>query len=670
MNPEGTRFRRGESLQAAFFALALLWVNAYICRELFFVRMAYMNSMHGFWVAIARSADGSWFHPAWWPYWDAGIPFEFTYAPLVPGLIAALSAALAIPPDMAFQWITGAVYCLAPLTIFTAAWLLTRASGSSFAAALLYSLTAPTQILVPDQAFSLQSLGDARRLYIVAVWDDTPHLAAIALLPLVILFLSLSLRKKELRYYWAASVLIALAALASAFGPVMVAMAAVCLLFVQREEFAKKLLIIALIGAFSLATVAAFYPPSLLRAVSGPSKTHFEPGWTLGSLTAIAIVILAWTILWRFLQRITSDWKLQFFALFALLTCSVPIIAVYLHRQFLPQPSRYKLEMELALALLIAFGMRSALARLPSAPRRAVLLLLLAFAVEQTIHVRQQAKNMLVPGDPARTVEYRAATWADQNLPGVRVMMPGSIAQWTNAFFAVPQFSGGSWSMAYSQIQQTGVNSVYAGTAREALAWLKAFGVGAAGISSPDSQEYWKGFSQPAKFEGILPVLWRDRGVTIYKIPQRTTSLAHVVPASALVIHPPADRADIAEIERYTAALDDPSLPTPEFSWDGRNRMRIRATVAPGQAISFQVSYHPGWHARAGGQDRTLNRDGLGLMWLRPGCAGSCEIVLDYDGGAELRICRWISYAAIAAWILVLPFARLRAVYSRASCAA
>jgi len=84
MNLESTRVGRSEWLRVAFFALALLCVNAYVCRELFFVRMAYMNSMHGFWIAIAKRADGSWLHPAWWPYWDAGIPFEFTYAPLVP----------------------------------------------------------------------------------------------------------------------------------------------------------------------------------------------------------------------------------------------------------------------------------------------------------------------------------------------------------------------------------------------------------------------------------------------------------------------------------------------------------------------------------------------------------------------------------------------------------
>ena len=66
-------------------------MNVYICRELFFNQTAKMNSMHGFWMAIARLAEGSWFRATWWPFWDCGIPFEFTYAPLVPGLTAAWS---------------------------------------------------------------------------------------------------------------------------------------------------------------------------------------------------------------------------------------------------------------------------------------------------------------------------------------------------------------------------------------------------------------------------------------------------------------------------------------------------------------------------------------------------------------------------------------------------
>jgi hypothetical protein len=40
-------------------------------------------------------------------------------------------------------------------------------------------------------------------------------------------------------------------------------------------------------------------------------------------------------------------------------------------------------------------------------------------------------------------------------------------------------------------------------------------------------------------------------------------------------------------------------------------------------------------------------------MYLQPDCRGACEIVLDYDGGWELRLCRWLSWAALAALFLI-----------------
>lgn len=124
--------------------------------------------------------------------------------------------------------------------------------------------------------------------------------------------------------------------------------------------------------------------------------------------------------------------------------------------------------------------------------------------------------------------------------------------------------SGGSWSIAYNHIQQLGHAAIYNGgetperDARVALAWLEAFGAGAVAISGPKSQEFWKPFAHPAKFEGILPVLWRTDDVTIYRVPQRSTSLAHVVPDTALVRHSPSGQTDIAGIEAYGAALQDP----------------------------------------------------------------------------------------------------------------
>jgi len=100
-------------------------------------------------------------------------------------------------------------------------------------------------------------------------------------------------------------------------------------------------------------------------------------------------------------------------------------------------------------------------------------------------------------------------------------------------------------------------------------------------------------------------------------------------------------------IEKYVAALDDPSLPPTEFHWAGPNSIQIRTTASP-RAGSFGYGFLPsGWHAKVGSRAIDLRRDGLGLILLRPDCSGLCEIQLDYDGGWELRLCRYISFASI-----------------------
>jgi len=658
-------FGRRELLRAAAYGLVLVWLNAYVCRELFLVQTAWMNSMHGFWIALAERAGDSWFHATWWPYWDCGIPFEFTYAPLIPAMTELWSALRGVPHALAFNVVTGVVYCAGPLTLFLMAWLLTRLPGYSFAAALFYSFTAPTQLFLPDSEFSMTKFWDARRLFVIGLWDETPHLAALALLPLAIVFLSLAIRKRRFAYGAAAVISISLMALASAFGPINVAMAALCLLFVlRREHWKRNVALTAGIGAFAWAICAPYYSPSLLHVIVASTGNHFEGKWDIGSLTTMAMVAVGWVILWRYLPRWTADWRLQFFALFAYLTSSVPMIAAYLHHQFLPQPTRYKLEMELALAPLVVFAARHWFEKAPAPLRNALLFLLLALAGEQLVSHRRFGKVFLHSADVTQTIEYRAATWAEQHLPGVRVMMPGSIGQWANAFTGLHQFSGSSWSMTAYPVQQRGLSGIYNGAetpeldAMVSLAWLKAFGVGAIAVSGPKSEEYWKQFAHPEKFEGVLPALWSEKGVTIYQVPQRTASLAHVVPEADLVRRVPRGPADITAMARYVADLDDPSLPLAELQWEGPNRIRIRTTTSPGQAISIQVSSSPGWRATAAGHERELKTDALGLMWVQPERSGPCEVELTYDGGWELRLCRWISFTSIIALLGVSLFRR------------
>ncbi len=639
--------------------MILLGINLYICRGLFTTQTAVMNSMHGFWAAIAEWADGSWLHPTWWPYWDGGIPFEFTYSPLVPALTGAASAVFHISGVFAVQYVTAFAYCLVPVTLFLMAWLMTRAIGYSFLAGLIYSLTSLTRPLMADDPVSPRSLLSARRLFMLVIWDDTPHALALVFLPLAILFLVLSIQKRKPIYYAGAAFTIAAATAASAFAPIVVAMASLCLLAVlQRENWKRNILIIAGIGAYAYALSARFLPPSLLKSISIASRGGAE-GWTQGSIPAIAIVLAGWVILWRLLPRWIAGWQLQFFILLAYVASSAPLAAAYFSRNLLPQPGRYKFEMEVALSLLVVFGAREMFGRAPQWVKIALLLVCLVMAARQMVSYRRYAKGLIRPADLENTIEARAVRWTTENLRGTRVYFPGSIGQWANVFAPIQQFTGGSWSMAYNPVQQ---HAAYAARktedvgqdARISLDWLKAYGVGAVCIPGSKSPEYWKDFNHPAKFEGMLPVLWRADDTTIYQIPQRTASLAHVVPEGAVVRDAPWYGGDVAAAERYNAALDDASLPAADFRWEGRNRIHIRTSASAGQVITVQVNYHPGWHAMTDGKAVPIQKDGLGLMWLRPGCNGPCDVDLEYDGGWELRLCRWLSYAALAGLVLGL----------------
>src|SRR5215469_9019927 len=63
-----TLVRRGrEQWSAACYCAILVWINVYIARDFFAAHTAHMNSMHGFWIAMAKRAGSGWFHPTWWP---------------------------------------------------------------------------------------------------------------------------------------------------------------------------------------------------------------------------------------------------------------------------------------------------------------------------------------------------------------------------------------------------------------------------------------------------------------------------------------------------------------------------------------------------------------------------------------------------------------------------
>ena len=659
---------------SASFIRALPWLYAcvlaatgvYICREAFFTESAgHFNSMHGEWLALARIAGLDWFSPRWWPYWGGGAPIQYAYAPLIPFSIAALARLLHSSPALALNIIMGLVYCLGPLALYGAMWRLTKAPDYSFLAALLYCLAAPPENVDPGGGFGLAWFATARRASRLFEWDDLPHHACLMLFPVAVWLLARALKGRRPLDYAMTGAAMAAMMLASMFGFVLSALAAVTVpLAMENRLWPSGLPRAALLAAAAYLVASPWTPPSILLAIGSNAVFDGEADWSARGFLALAILAFAWLCVWLVSRRRIRDWPVRWIALFACPAILIPALDHYLALHFLPQPQRYVVEMELALALSAAFALRPIVPRIPSRLRALLAVPLLLLAVWQVASQRRFVKTALQPVEVARTIEYRSARWVAAAFPGQRVMMTGSMATWLDHFTDSPQLSAQSYSTAPNQLQQLAQYAIFSGQgmgdrdAEYSILWLKAFGAQAVAVPGPKSPEYWRPFAHPGKFDGVLPVLWRQDDTTIYRVPQASASLAHVVLPSQVVRRRPYDGMDTGELRRYVAALDNPAAPA-SFEWRGKNQAVIHARLEPGQEISVQITFDPGWHASVNRSTRAVYRDGIGLMAVQPNCAGECEIALDFDGGWEAKACRAASIGVLLLGsVLVLRRAR------------
>jgi len=649
--------RRLEFLVPCLHAFALVFLNAWVCRRAFYTESTgHFNSVHGLWLALARIRGLDFYRPDWWPYSGAGQPAGFIYAPLIPFLTALLSHISGISLPLAFHILSGAVYCLGPLTLYIFFW---RAGipGAGFAAGLIYSFLSPSQWLVPDAQFQWAGGLAARRMMLIFDWDDLPHLTAFALMPLAAWFLSRALERGRFRDYIWSGITMTVMTLASMFGLTLSAIIAVTVSLAVVPFYKPwRVLTAALLRSAAVAVCAWIFvspwaPPSLIAAIRADS-VYGETDRPIHPFGALVIVALCTAVVWILVWRRPLSWPARWTALFACPAILIPVIAQYAGMRFVPQPGRYKLEMEFAIAAIVALCVRPLALRM--APWLRVLLLIpLLIGVRHQIHsYRAAGRSFTQAVDVKSSIEYRSAEWLARNLPSVRVAPVGSISMWLNYFTDAPQVFGEGYSLAFNGTVELASYAVRQGVvdagkdAEYSLLWLKALGAHAVVVPGPRSPEFWRPLLHPGKFEGVLPVLWREDDTTIYRIPQRSESLAHVLRPGDLVQAPPYNSLDVEQIRRFVAALDNPSAAQASFKWVGANKARIRARIDPGQIIAVQTNWSPGWHARLGGRElKTWHelktwKDGLGLMAIQPDCAGDCEISLDFDGGAEARITR------------------------------
>jgi hypothetical protein len=375
-------------------------------------------------------------------------------------------------------------------------------------------------------------------------------------------------------------------------------------------------------------------------------------------------ILLATTALVAWALRKRPPFE-RFAAMFALWMCALPLADFGLHVTLVPQGTRYQLDMEMALVMLVACLATMAL-RSPRAVQAVLIVALAAGAVHQARAYRAFARSLIVPVDISRTVEYKVASWVSRNLPGQRAMISGDAAYVFNLVSDNPQLSAGHEPTAPNFVQQIVVYALYTGMnagARDAevcIFWMKAFGTQAISVPGLNSTEFYKPFVNANKFEGVLPVLWRADGDTIYGVPQRSHSLAYVIPKAAIVPRQPVNSLDLDPTRAYVRALDDNALPGASLQWSGPSHATIQTNMTPTEAISVQVTGDAAWRATVDGRKIPVRRDGLGQLILDPGCNGNCVVDLHYGTTPEVWFCRVSSALVTLALLLAAAFRKVR----------
>ncbi len=629
--------------------LAIFALNAAICWPLFWIEyLDDFQSNEGFFIAFGKFMRDYFPHCRWVPWFNAGMPFENIYLPLVPALVALTSLLTHGSLAHIFHAIAALAYCLGPVFLFLFAWRVSGKFWPSLSSAVLWSLVSPSA-LIPQIWRDMGSTWGSRRLQNIVYYGETPHNVALCLLPLA-LFIFVRFLEKPGAPRFALSVLAAAAVFTTnAFGIVGLSVSLV-LLAVSRDDLRwRPILSASAVLATAYLMICRVFPPSLIRQIATNARLAAAedrpalPPPDLVALFLLAIAALCW------ITRRLPGAILRFSLLFTAFFGGIVALAFWGNIGFLPQPPRYHLEFEVGVCLLAPFALEPLLRRLPPKAAPAAALGCLAFFAWAAVQDFRFARRLIHPVAITRTVAYRQARWIAGRFPGERVMVASEDQWWFNLFADNPQLGAGPEPSAPNWVERAAVYTIYSGQNAGdqdgpiSVFWLKAFGCAAITVPGPASRDHYHPIRNPAKFDALLPLVWREGGDSIYQVPLRSPSLAHVIPASAVVSRQPIHGLDIGPVRAYVAALEDPAIPPASLSWENPQRAHISAGLASSQVISVQVTYDPGWRARLAGRPVPVHADQLGMIIIEPHRAGHCDLVLEFTPGFERTVCFWLS---------------------------
>src|ERR1039457_1935173 len=382
-------------IRSGLYVAALLAINAFFVKKLFFVEFTTnMQTNAGSFMAITRFILRYWPHLDWFPWWFNGQPFENSYTPMLHLSDAAFAWITGSSPAHAYNFVTAFFYVTGPVFLFLFAWRISLFLETSFIAALLFSLFSPAA-LFPSIGADLGGLWNPWRHRVLVYWGEGPHNVVLSFLPLVLLIVYLAVKRRTYLWYAAAAVAMAFLVLVNAFGAIDLAVGCACLLLaLKAREIARPAVLLCAIGIVTYLWISPFLTPTLIHTIS--ENSQFVGGdFRSAKLLPWKLVILVGLAGLVFVTRKMRDYFTRFTFLFAFVFLAIPALYFLANRAALPQPSRYTLEMEMGVALAVAFSLRPLVRRWKPPCKVIAATLMLALSVHQIVSYRRYAKTVI-----------------------------------------------------------------------------------------------------------------------------------------------------------------------------------------------------------------------------------------------------------------------------------
>ena len=560
---------------------------------------------------------------SWSPLWYLGFPFEWFYTPLLPTAVAVVGKLSGDVPH-AYRVVSALGFALGPVALYLAARELTRSRWvATIAAAAFMFFPSLSYVFTPVRgdatAVSGAIVAPPWRLIALVEYGEGPHVLSLTLALFAVTAAIRYAREPRDRRLALAVGLVVAVALTNLIG----VLGAALFFFGIGASRSSGLAAgarwgrLARVGIYAGLFSLGWYSLGFIRAVFGFSAPGGEGGGSFYvALPGVLLVVyIAGDLLGRRRWPMGLDTVLLWMLTFGAIVVPQQLFQVALA----PQPIRYLLELDAAFAIAIGIATvwvgDQLLTRLrPVNNRRfavavGAVLLFLAIGLPGWRAVRPALEPD--PGWDSWS-ERRVAVWLQDHLrPGERAYLSGSHAFWADVFADVPQVRGGVDFASTNPWWAHVTYQVNTGADRDiSRLWFEALPVRYVVVTDATSTDVYRDFVDPHKFDGLLPVVFDERGVRIYEVPPVGDPTFMLV-RFGRDARAPVNAIDRAPLESYVADLKA-AVPPKTVTQTGLASWRVGLDAPSDTTLLLRQAYDTGWHATVDGNAVPVHADAIG----------------------------------------------------------